>query len=106
MSEGCVQADRRAHDAEAIRPEQSHAVTPCALDHVAFERCAFGADFAETRGDDDGSLDARAAALFDDFSNIWGRCCDYREIDLFGQIRDRPIATHAEHPRVLRIHAE
>lgn len=66
VGEGGVDAELRAHDAQAVGAEQADAVAVGGLDDLALEQRAARTRFGEARRQQDGGLDARTSAAVHD----------------------------------------
>ena len=75
-------------DAEAVGPDQTHAVAADLLGKFRFKRGSFGARFLEARGNHDETANALRVAVVHDRQNGARINDDDREIHSVGQVRD------------------
>lgn len=65
LEEGGVERQVSVHQADAVRPDQAHAIGAGQFDALNFEGSALWTGFTETAGGDDGGADATLAAFFE-----------------------------------------
>jgi hypothetical protein len=92
MGKGCIQSQRRSHQSQAVRTDDANAVALCGRAGASFEFGARRPGFAETRTDDDGRLDAGAAAFLDQARH---GCCRRADDCEIGTLAQRVDAGHA-----------
>jgi hypothetical protein len=93
-----VEPVRGTHDAEAVRPNDPHAVRPRRREDPALQLGALRADLLEPGGDDDHGLDPGRGALLDGRRHRRGRGHDDDEpggLGQRGEVRVRPDAEDA-----------
>lgn len=103
VAEGGVEAVARDHDAEAVRPDQAHAVRTRGVAHLFLQRAPLLADLAEAGRQDDRGAHPGFAALTDDGGNTRRRRGDHRQVDRRADGAQRGIAAQALHGLVLGI---
>jgi hypothetical protein len=96
-TEARVQADRRAHDPEAARPDQAHARASRARDGLLQQLAALAPRLRKPRRHDERELRAMLAALLHDVGDARGRHRDHGQIDALGQCADGWICLDAGH---------
>ena len=98
-----VEADGRAHDAQAVRTDEADLVTACGF-HQFFFQCDAGRScLAETGGDDDRRLHAVEAAFFDDARHGLRRRGDHHQFHLFADLGDGCVSALALYLRMLGV---
>jgi hypothetical protein len=98
-----IQAKVRTNDPQAVRAEQADSVAAGDLHHLAFERSPRVPCLGKAGRDDDGVLDAAAAALLDDSRHRLRSGDDDRELDTGADLFDGPVRRHALDRVVLRV---
>ena len=95
-----VQADRRVgvRDAQAVRPDDTHAVRPRARDDRALERRAVVAHLGESRRQDHERVHLLARALVDDAEHLGRRPHDDGEVDRTGNVEHRRVRGETRRP--------
>ena len=81
LSKGGVQLGRWAHDAQAVRTENAHAVAAGDFQYLAFQCGAGMAALGKAAGHNQGEAHTALAALFDNARHRHGRRTDNRQID-------------------------
>jgi hypothetical protein len=104
LAECRVEIDGRAHDAEAVRPDEANAMPPGLVEHGLLQRAAVLAGLAETRREDDGRRHIARTAVVEHVRHGLRRRHDDGEFDRLLDIAKRSEALPALHGVVLRIH--
>ncbi len=103
LQERCVEADRRADDAQAVGPDDAHRAVAQDGSDALVEQRALCARLGEAGRYDDRATDACGHALLEHVGHRGGGCRDHREVDPGGSLADALVRLQAEDRLVLGV---
>ena len=94
----------RAHQAQAIRPDDAHSAAARLGQDLVLQRRATLADFAESGRNDDRGRHVRSGTFADHAGNGGGRRRDHGQVHWLGNARNVPITRQPKQRVMLRVH--